>query len=60
VSRDRPGPDANRLIIAKMSGIAQRNAHWGALTEADRTAGAAELRGVAGDRQDLLAWVPQN
>jgi hypothetical protein len=55
--RDYPGPATDRLIVARLSGIAQRHARWGGLTEAERAAGAAELRDLAGDRADLLAEV---
>jgi hypothetical protein len=57
MSRDRPGPAADRLLVARLDGIAQRHARWGALTEDEKPAGAAELRQVAGDRPDLLAEV---
>jgi len=55
ISRDRPGPDVDRLLIARISGIARRHARWGDLTEAEEAAGAAELREVAAGRTDLLA-----
>jgi hypothetical protein len=55
MAHDRPGPDADRLLAARISGIAQRSARWGGLTEDEKAAGAAELREVAGDRPDLLA-----
>jgi hypothetical protein len=55
VTHDRRAPDPDRLLIARLDGIARRNARWGGLTEGQRTAGAAELREVAGDRSDLLA-----
>jgi hypothetical protein len=56
-SRDRPGPAAGRLLVARLSGIAQRHARWGAMDEAQKAEGAAALREVAGDRPDLLAQV---
>lgn len=43
--------------MARLSGIAQRHARWGAVTEGELAAGAAELREIAGDRTDLLAEV---
>jgi hypothetical protein len=55
MTRSRPGPDSDRIIVARLSGIAQRRARWGAATEDEMTAGAAELRELAGDRPDLLA-----
>ena len=55
MARDRPGPACDRLLVARISGTAMRHARWGALTEADKADGAAELRKAAGDRADLLA-----
>jgi hypothetical protein len=55
MAQDRPGPDRDRLLIARISGIARRHARWGGLTEAKEAAGAAELREVAAGRTDLLA-----
>ncbi len=55
--QDRPQPDADRLLIARISGIARRHARWGGLAEAEKAAGAAELRDLAGQRADLLAEV---
>jgi hypothetical protein len=53
--RDRPSSDADRLLIARISGIARRHARWGGLTEAEEAAGATELREAAAGRADLLA-----
>lgn len=53
--RDRLGPGTDRLLAARLTSIAHRHARWGALTEAEKAAGSAELREVAGDRGDLLA-----
>jgi len=55
VPQDRPGPDADRLLIARLAGIALRHAKWGGLDDDAKAAGAAELREVAGGRADLLA-----
>ena len=55
--QDHRGPDSDRLIVARLTGTAQRQARWGALDEDEKAAGAAELREVAGDRPDLLAEV---
>jgi len=52
---DRTG--SGRLLNARLSGIALRHARWGGLTAAEKTAGAAELKQVAGGRGDLLAQV---
>ena len=42
-------------MAAALFGAARRHARWGALTEAQKAAGAAELRQIAGNRPDLLA-----
>ena len=55
--QDRPQPDADRLLIARISGIARRHTRWGGLSEAEKEAGATELRQVADDKADLLAEV---
>jgi hypothetical protein len=47
----------DRLLGARLSGIALRHARWGGLTAAEKAAGAAELAQVAGGRGDLLAEV---
>jgi hypothetical protein len=57
MARDRPGPDHDRLTVARLSAIAQRHARWRELTEAETAAAVAELRETAGDRSDLLAEV---
>jgi len=57
VPHDRPGPDADRLIVARLTGVAWRHARWGALDEDQAAAGAAELREIADDCGDLLAEV---
>jgi len=57
MAHDRPGPDRDRLLVTRISSIAQRHARWGAATQAEKAAGAAELQQIAGDRGDLLAEV---
>jgi hypothetical protein len=57
MARDRPGPDRDRTLAGRLTSIAQRHARWGALTEEQEAAGAAELREIVGDRPDLLAEV---
>jgi hypothetical protein len=57
MARDRLGSDSDRLTVARLSGVAQRHARWGDLTETGKAAGVAELREVAGGRGDLLAEV---
>ena len=55
MTQDRHVSDRDRLLVARISGIARRHARWGHLNQAQKTAGAAELREAAGDRSDLLA-----
>jgi hypothetical protein len=55
MANDHPGPDRDRLLVARIAGIAKRHAGWGALSEAELVVAVAELREVAGDRPDLLA-----
>jgi hypothetical protein len=57
MAHDRPGPAVDRLLVARLDGIAQRHARWGALTEDEKAAGVAELREAADGRADLLAEV---
>jgi hypothetical protein len=57
MAKDRSRPDSDRLIAARLTGIAQRHARWGALDEDETAAAVAELRQVAADRPDLLAEV---
>ena len=45
------------MLAGRLTSIAQRHARWGELTQDEMTAGAAELREIAGDRPDLLAEV---
>jgi len=56
MARDRHAPDADRLIVARLNGIARRHGRR-QLTEAETAAATAELRTVAGGRGDLLAEV---
>jgi len=55
MAQDRHVSDRDRLLVARISGIARRHARWGQLTETQKTAGAAELREVASGRSDLLS-----
>jgi hypothetical protein len=57
MARDRPGPDHDRLTVARLSAIVQRHARWRELTEAETAAAVVELRETAGGRADLLAEV---
>jgi hypothetical protein len=51
----RRTPDYDRLLVARISGIARRHASWRAPAENEIAAAVAELREVAGDRPNLLA-----
>ena len=57
MARDRGAPGRDRLLVARLDGIARRHARWGGATEASTAAGADELAQVAGGRSDLLAEV---
>jgi hypothetical protein len=57
VRRSRPGPDHDRLLAARLDGIALRHARRRGLTEAGKADGTAQLRQAAGGRGDLLARV---
>jgi hypothetical protein len=48
---------ADRILVARLSGAAGRLSRWGALDDTQADAGAAELREMAGGRGDLLAEV---
>ena len=55
MAREHRGPDSDRLIVARISGVAMRHANWREPAGDEIAAAAAELREVAGDRPDLLA-----
>jgi hypothetical protein len=55
MAQDHHVTDRDRLLVARLSGIARRHARFGGLTEAEEAAGAAELREAAAGRADLLA-----
>ena len=57
MTRDCPGPDHDRLTVARLSAIAQRHARWRELTEAETAVAVAELREISDGRTDLLAEV---
>ncbi|MGH3286899.1 MAG: hypothetical protein ACRDPD_19815 [Streptosporangiaceae bacterium] len=48
MARGRPGPDPDRLLIARISGIARRHAQWSEPAEPEIAAAVAELREIAG------------
>jgi hypothetical protein len=55
MAREHRGPDSDRLIVARISGVAMRHASWREPAAGEIAAAVAELREVAGDRPDLLA-----
>jgi len=57
MAHDHPEPDADRMLTAKLTGIARRHARWGDLDDDQAAAAVAELREVADGRADLLAEV---
>ena len=50
-------PQADRILVAQLTGEARHRAKWRELTEAEEAAAVAELRKLAGGRADLLAQV---
>jgi len=50
-------PQADRILIAQLTGEARHRAQWRELTTAEESAAVAELRDLAGGRADLLAEV---
>ena len=50
-------PQADRILIAQLTGEARHRARWRELTADEEAAAVAELRELAGGRADLLAEV---
>jgi hypothetical protein len=50
-------PQADRILVAQLTGEAGRHAKWRKLTEAEHAAAVGELRELAAGRADLLAEV---
>ena len=50
-------PQADRILIARLTGIARRHARLGELTADGEAAAVAELRELTAGRADLLAEV---
>ena len=50
-------PQADRILVAKISGEAKHHAKWRELTADEEAAAVAALRELAGGRADLLAKV---
>jgi hypothetical protein len=57
MAHDRPGPAPDRLLAARLDGVAKRHARWREPAEPEIAAAATGLREVAGNRADLLAEV---
>ena len=53
----RPRPEADRILVAQLTGEARHRARWHPLTEDEEAAALAELRVLAAGRADLLAEV---
>ena len=51
-------PEADRILVAQLTGEARHGARWRDLTSSEEAAAVAELRTLAGGRADLLAEVP--
>jgi hypothetical protein len=52
-----PHPQADRILVAQLTGEARHRARWQDFTEAEEDAAVAELRELAAGRADLLAEV---
>ena len=55
MAQGRPGPGGDRLLVARLTGVAKRHAHWREPTATETVAAVAELRAIANNRADLLA-----
>src|SRR6266852_882380 len=53
----RLGPEADRILVAQLTGEARHHAKWRPLTEDEEAIALAGLRELAGGRGDLLAEV---
>jgi hypothetical protein len=53
----RPRPEADRILVAQLTGEARHRARWRPLTGEEEAAALAELRALADGRADLLAQV---
>jgi hypothetical protein len=50
-------PQADRILVAQLTGEARHRAKWRPLTGEEEAAAVAELQALAGGRADLLAQV---
>ncbi len=48
----RPAPDAEGILAARLSGIAEHHARWRELTADERSAAVTQLRALAASRAD--------
>lgn len=53
----KPRLEADRILVAQLTGEARHHARWRPLTGEEEAAALAELRALAGGRGDLLAEV---
>ena len=51
------GPEADRILVAQLTGEARYHAKWRPLSEQEEAAALAGLRALAASRADLLAEV---
>jgi len=57
MNQDRPGGDADRIVVAQLTGEARHRVRWRPLTGDEEAVALAELRALAAGRADLLAEV---
>jgi hypothetical protein len=57
MNQDRPGTNADRILVAQLTGEARHHARWRQLTGEEEATALAELRALAEGRADLLAQV---
>ena len=57
MNQDRSRANADRILVAQLTGEARHRARWRPLTQNEEAAALAELRALAGGRADLLAEV---
>jgi hypothetical protein len=53
----RLGPEADRILVAQLTGEARHHVKWRPLTAEEEAVALAELRALAAGRADLLAEV---
>jgi hypothetical protein len=57
MGNQRARPEADRILVAQLTGEARHHARWRRLTGEEEADALAELRALAGGRADLLAEV---